>query len=387
MTTVLVSGAVANKHRQGGSIWVRMSWAEALREAGFDVLFVEQIDAAACVDATGAPAPVAASANLAAFEATMAAFGFAGSAALVCAGADGTEVHGLGLEELLAVAGAADLLVNLGGNLRWAPLLERVPCRAFVDLDPGFTQIWLAEGRDVGAAGHDLHLTVGANVGRRGCPLPTAGRRWHPVRQPVSLERWPVAAQEPAQGFTTVASWRGAYGPVTWEGRRYGVKAHQFRRFAELPRTLGTGFTAAFDIHAGDDADARRLHDGGWTLVDPATVASTAAFQAYVQASAAEFSPAQGVYVEARTGWFSDRTVRYLASGRPALVQDTGLGDDLRTGAGLLTFGTVEEAAAGARAITADYAAHRAAARRLAELHFAGPRAVAPLLQLAGVAP
>jgi hypothetical protein len=385
MTTVIVAGAVANKHRHGGSIWVRMSWAEALREAGFDVVFVEQIDADGCVDAAGAPAPLEASANLAVFEHTMKAFGFGGSAALICPA--GPDVHGMELEVLLGRADDAALLVNLGGHLRWPPLLRRLRRRAFVDLDPGFTQIWHAEGRDVGVAGHDVHLTVGMNVGQRRCPLPTAGVRWLPVRQPVALERWPWARDDVPSHYTTVASWRGAYGPPSWGGRTYGVKAHQFRRLADLPRMVDARFEVALEIHEGDGADARRLRHGGWALVDPASVATTDGFRSYVQGSGAELSPAQGIYVETATGWFSDRTVRYLASGRPALVQDTGLGDALPVGEGLVTFRSPEEAAAGARAIAADYARHRAAARRIAEEHFAAPRAIAGLLEATGVAP
>jgi hypothetical protein len=259
--------------------------------------------------------------------------------------------------------------------------------RAFVDLDPGFTQIWHADGTDVGLAGHDVHFTVGANVGRGDCPLPTGGLRWLPVRQPVALHRWPWADGDAPVRFTTVASWRGAYGPASWGGRTYGVKAHQFRRFLDLPRVLGARFEVALEIHSGDAADVRRLHRGGWTLVDPASVATTDGFRAYVQSSGAEFSPAQGIYVETASGWFSDRTVRYLASGRPALVQDTGLRDALPVGEGLLTFRSPGEAAAGARAIAADYARHRAAARRIAEEHFAAPRAIAPLIEATGIAP
>jgi len=385
MPTVVVAGAVANKHRAGGSIWVRMSWAEALRDAGFDVVFVEEIAPGSCVDAAGAPAPVETSANLAVFARTMQDFGFAGSAALVCP-ADGA-VHGMDRAALFARAQDAALLVNLGGHLRWPPLLRRLRRRAFVDLDPGYTQIWHAEGRDVGVAGHHGHFTVGLNVGRRGCPLPTSGVRWLPIRQPVALDRWPVAAGDAPPRFTTVASWRGAFGPPSWRGRTYGVKAHQFRRFADVPRMVDAEFEVALDIHAADAADARRLRNGGWSVVDPAAVATTDGFRGYVQRSGAELSPAQGVYVETASGWFSDRTVRYLACGRPALVQDTGLGDALPVGEGLLTFRDAQEAAAGARAVVADPARHAAAARRIAEEHFAGPRAIAPLLEALGVAP
>ena len=266
--------------------------------------------------------------------------------------------------------------------------MRRLSRRAFIDLDPGFTQIWHAEGRRVGVEEHDLHFTVGVNVGTAGCPLPAGGLRWRPIHQPVTLARWPVVDGDALERFTTVASWRGAYGPASWAGRSYGVKAHEFRRFVAVTGAVpGTRFELALDIHPGDRADVERLRAHDWTLSDPAALAGTGGFRRFVQESGAEFSPAQNIYVDTRSGWFSDRTVRYLASGRPALVQDTGFRDALPVGAGLLAFSTLDEAAAGARELLDDYPRHRAAARRIAEQHFAGPCAIAPLLCAAGVAP
>jgi hypothetical protein len=388
MTTIAVAGALANKHRHGGSVWVRLSWAEALRELGFDVLFVEQLSAADCVDAAGRPDDFAASANAATFRAATEAFGFAGDAALVCP--DDGRVLGMEREELLERLGEAVLLVNLSGHLRWRPALERLPRRVFVDLDPGYTQIWHASGGDAaGLEGHELHFTVGANVGTAACDLPTGGIRWRPIRQPVVLDRWPPPSEKcrDFSGFTTVASWRGAYGRPVWEGRSYGLKAHEFRRYASLPEVTGLPFAAALDIHPADAHDADRLRAGGWKLLDPSLVGDVDAFRRFVRRSGAEFSTAQGVYVETRSGWFSDRTVRYLASSRPVLVQDTGFSEHLRTGAGIVSFRTLDEARAGAHAIVEDYARHSAAARELAERCFAPAPALAPLLDAAGVAP
>lgn len=384
MTTVLVSGAVANKHRHGGSAWVRMSWAEGLRHLGFDVLFVEELDPGDAVDGAGCAAPIADSANAAAFAATMDAFGFADSSALIST--DGSPVRGLAREELLDRAAGAELLVNISGHLRQRELLALARTRVFVDLDPGYTQIWLHEGHDVGVGGHDLHFTVGANIGTPRCELPDGGVRWHPIRQPVVLDRWPVVG-DPFTRFTTVASWRGAYGPVTWRDRTYGVKAHEFRPLADVPSRAGLPFEIVLDLDPADAADAARLRAGGWTTRDPDVTADTQAFARYVRGSGAEFSAAQGVYVHTRSGWCSDRTVRYLASGRPALVQDTGQGDTLDVGEGLLTFSTPDEAVARAQELVADHGRHRVAARGIAERYFAPERALAPLLEAAGVAP
>ena len=365
MTTVVVSGAVANKHRYGGSIWVRMSWLEALRALGFDVMFVEELR-------DGGDAGT--------FAAVMSELQV--PAALVA----GDRIHGMTRDELLDRVEQAALLVNLSGHLRQPDLLRRIRKRVFVDLDPGYTHIWHAEGRDVGVANHDHHFTVGLNVGTRGCSIPTNSVRWLPIRQPVVLERWPVV-DEGFSAFTTVASWRGAFGPVAWNGRRYGVKAHQFRRFARVPRLSRLPFAIALDLHPADAQDRHLLLRNGWHLSDAASVATPRSFAGFVRSSGAEFSVAQDVYVSTVSGWFSDRTVRYLASGRPALVQETGFSRTLPAGDGLLSFRTPREAVARARDIVERHDHHRRAARTLAEEFFSPEHALAPLLETSGVAP
>jgi hypothetical protein len=378
LTTVIVAGAVASKRRHGGSVWVRMSWAQALRQLGFEVIFIEEL-AAVHPDGSETLAD-----EIETSAAAMRIFGFTGAAALV--GSDGAHLHGISREELLDRARGAELLVNISGNLRRPELLALPRRRVFVDLDPGYTQVWLTEGRPVGACGHDLYFTVGANVGTRRSTVPLGGLRWRSVRQPVVLERWPLAAGGFTR-FTTVGSWRGAFGPVGWQGRTYGVKAHEFRSLAEVPRRTGLPFEVVLDIHDADAGDAERLRAGGWRTLPPAVTADTTAFARYVQGSGAECSAAQSVYVETRSGWFSDRSTRYLACGRPALVQDTGQGDTLPVGEGLITFTTPAEAAAGARRIVEDYERHRRAARRIAEECFAPAPALSPLLEAAEVAP
>jgi hypothetical protein len=365
MTTVVLAAAVANRHRLGGSIWVRRSWARALQRLGFDVFLLDELlpggDAAAFTQATeelGVPGALL----------------------------KGDKVHGVNRRELLERLDAAALLVNLSGHLRDADLLRRPRARAFVDLDPGYTQIWHAQGHDVGLHGHDHYFSVGLNVGTPGCSLPNGGIRWRPIRQPVVLDEWPVSTGD-FTAFTTVGSWRGAFGPVEWEGRSYGPKAHQFRRYAALPETAGLPFEAVLAIDDADAPDRRLLVSGGWRLRDPGEVATTTAFAHYVSASGAEFSPAQDVYVSTSSGWFSDRTVRYLASGRPAIVQDTGLGRSLPLGDGLLTFRTVRDAEARARDVVARYETHREAARAIARQFFSPEAALAPLLDASGVTP
>lgn len=179
-----------------------------------------------------------------------------------------------------------------------------------------------------------------------------------------------------------MASWRGAYGAVEHNGKRYGVKAHEFRKFIELPQRAPQNFEIALSIDPGDRKDREALTAHGWTLADPVACSGTPdVFRCYVQNSGAEFSVAQGIYVETHSGWFSDRTTRYLASGKPVLVQDTGFSRHLPAGEGLLAFRTLEEAVAGAAEIARDYSRHAKAARLIAEEFFDARKIAARLLE------
>ena len=379
---VIVSGALANKYLNGGEAWVRLSWVLGLRKLGCTVHFIEQIAPEQCIDADGVVAPFESCVNRAYFDAVIQEFGIE-NATLVYG--DGGETNGLALGELESVAESADLLVNISGHLRLPTLRSRLSRAAYVDLDPGFTQLWHAAG-DSGAGldGHDHYFTVGESIGTPACRVPTGDIRWRPVRPPVVLDEWPRANGGDPDRFTTIASWRGAYGPISYEGETLGLKVHEFRKVIELPERV--------DLRLRDRArhPSRRrqrpnaLRDHGWRIVDPrAAVPDPGTLPRYVQDSGAEFSVAQAIYVKAEVGWFSDRTVRYLASGKPALVQDTGFTRNYPVTEGLVAFNTLEEAADGARRISASYEAHSEGARQLAERYFDSDKVLGRFLEQA----
>jgi hypothetical protein len=387
MATVIVGGALANKPLNGGEAWVRLTWTLGLRRLGHQVCLVEQIAPEHCVDDRGTRVDFASSINRAYFERVTGEFGLEGSACLVCG--DGSETAGLDYPELLDRAADADLLVNISGHITSQEILRPARTRIYVDVDPGFTQFWHASGTSgFSLDGHDDYVTVAANIGNADCPIPTAGIRWHPVAPPVLLDEWPQApAPTRADRFTTVATWRSPYGVVDYEGRTYGLKHHEFRKFLELPRRAAAGaFEVALDVDPADAADLAALRDKGWRVVDPReAVPDPASFRRFVRESAAEFSVAQGIYVETSSGWFSDRTASYLASGRPALVQDTGLGRSYPLGEGLLAFSDLDGAARGVGLIVADYEEHCRAARALAERHLDSDLVLGRLLDDLGV--
>jgi hypothetical protein len=387
MATVIVGGALANKPLNGGEAWVRLTWVLGLRRLGFEVCFAELIAAEHCVDERGRLTDFDTSVNRYFFERVTREFGLEGSACLVCS--DGRRTAGISYEELLARADGAGLLVNISGHFTDDEVLRRPKERIYVDLDPGFTQFWHADATSgLRLGGHEHYVTVGANIGASGCPIPTGGLVWRPILPPVLLDEWPAGVRrDSVRRFTTVATWRSPYGPVEHDGRVYGLKHHEFRKFIELPgRTAEWEFEVVLDIDPTDAEDLARLQANGWRLREPsATVPDPAAFRRYLQGSGAEFSVAQGIYVETNSGWFSDRTASYLASGRPALVQDTGFRRNLPADDGLLAFRTLDDAVAGVKRIASDYEGHCRAARAIAEEHFDSDRVLGGLLGDLGV--
>ncbi|MDX6689193.1 MAG: hypothetical protein QOG15_650 [Solirubrobacteraceae bacterium] len=349
---IVLSGMLASVPGQGGASWAVLQYLLGLRRLGHDVVFVEP--------AGNGPE------TRAYFDAIVRRFGLAGRAALLDP-ATGAST-GIARAQLAELAAGADLLLNISGVLDDDELLGAIGVRAFVDLDPAFTQLWYtAEGIDMGFDRHNRFVTIGGRIGSDGCTVPTCGRDWITTLQPVVLEHWPVADGIEHDALTTVGHWR-AYGSIEHGGVHYGQKAHSLRGLVELPRRSDARFTVALGIHRDERSDLAALRANGWELLDPAVVArSPDAYRDFVRGSWAELGIAKSGYAAAACGWFSDRSICYLASGRPVVALDTGFRPDIPAGDGLLAFSTVDEAVAGIDALRSDYDRHRRAARTLAE--------------------
>ena len=369
---VLVGASLAWTYKRAGSAWEKLSWILGLERVDVQVFVVDQIDLRSCTFAPGDERVYENALNVGWFDDVVEEFGLSGRAALV--GEDGQPLRGPSWEELKEMAAAADALVNLSGDLRCREIKDRVRRRILVDTDPGLTHFWVAAGRPAPrVVDHDLYFTVGENVGQPGCSIPSAGIDWRHVRQPVLLDEWPVCPTPGPWRFTTVTRWRGfgPHGRLSDVGVNASDKADEFLRFSPVASLSGERFELAVD-DAADPRETDALARAGWSVTSAEGVMRDAdSFRRYVQGSGAEFSVAKGVYVDTRSGWFSDRTTRYIASGKPALVQDTGFGRTLPVGQGLLTFRSLPEAVTGVQAIAADYDHHARSARQLAEQYFA----------------
>jgi hypothetical protein len=360
---------VAGDPGQGGATWAVLQYVLGVRALGHEVLLVEPVDAVTRERAS-------------AFDAVCAEFDLQGSAALAVR--DTEQTLGLPYATLRSRMAGADLLLNVAGMLTDERLIGEIDRRVYLDLDPAFNQLWHENGVDMRFDLHTHFVTVGLALGRPDCDVPTAGRAWIASLPPVVLARWTCAGTPRRRAFTTVANWR-SYGSIEHAGVRYGQKAHSFRRLIGLPRMSRHAYELALAIHPDERDDVAALASGGWRLVDPrALVATPSAYRDFVRSSYAEIGIAKAGYVDSRCGWFGDRSASYLASGRPVLAQDTGFGDALPTGEGLLVFTDGQDAAAAADAVTSEYERHSRAARALAEEHLDSGRVLGRLLERVG---
>jgi hypothetical protein len=350
---------VAGDPYQGGASWAVLQYVLGLEKLGCDVLFVEEWKPPP--DATS----LARTPSGSYFRQVARAFDLDERSALLRAGTD--ETIGLPYPRLRERCRDADLLLNISGILTDPDLMSHIPVRAYLDLDPVFNQLWHQSGIDMRFEPHNRFVTVGQALGTPDCPVPTSGRDWIATLPPVVLDRWP-ARDGPGDGsFTSVGNWRG-YGSVEHDGVHYGQRVHSMRLFMDLPRRTDARFRLALAIHPDERPDLIGLAENGWELVDPVEAAGTPSrYERFIQRSTAELGIAKSGYVLSRSGWFSDRSACYLASGRPVIAQETGFSRFLPTGEGLLSFQTVDDAVAGVESIRSSYKRHAHRARELAE--------------------
>jgi hypothetical protein len=353
---IVVAGRVCDVPGQGGATWAVLQYVLGLRRLGHDVVLVE---------------PVRSLARSAGYFRALAR-AFALDAVLL------ERESGRRIELTRSEPDGADLLLNLSGVLTEGVTAD---LRVYLDLDPGFTQAWHAQGIDVGLDRHDRFVTVGRSIGRAGCPIPDCNRTWLSIPQPIVLDHWPYATNVQYQAATSVGHWR-SYGSLEHNGIRYGQRAHATRELIRVPELSKVDVLLALGIDPAEKDDLAALDRHGWQLTDPARVAATPhAYRDFVQGSLLELGIAKHGYVTSHSGWFSDRSVCYLASGRPVVAQDTGFPSWLPTGAGLLSYGTAEEAAAALDEVTDDYERHRRGARTRAEDVFDSDRVLKELLE------
>jgi hypothetical protein len=374
MARVVLSGYMV-RHPMAGNLFAFFHYALGLHRLGHDVLYIEEAGwPGSCYD------PVAQQYGddpQRGLEATRALFAAHDLPAPVWFfdGASGA-VHGADLDTLRDALATADLLLDVGGSC-WHPEFERCRRKVLIDLDPLFTQLGRYGGHKLDQ--YDVCFSYGGNIGQPGCPIPTCGVEWRPTVPPVVPDLWQaVSSGASGSTWTTVTNWR-SYEPIVFRGQECGQKDVEFLRILDLPQHTHEVLELAI---SGAGARPRRtLEAAGWQVRDSAPLSiEVPLYQRYVADSRGEFSVAKHAYVMSNSGWFSDRSVCYLAAGRPVVLQDTGFSHWLETGQGVLSYKDLAGAARALGEVAGAYAEHSRAAARIAEEVFSYQRVLPPVI-------
>lgn len=353
----------------GGHYWVFLNWALGLQALGCRVTWLERVP----------PQMPAAElrARAADLERRIARYGL-DEIALAGIGDRPRPPRCRGVDE---AAAEADLLLNFDDMLP-SPEVERFARTAFVDIDPGLRQLWLA-ARNTALARHNVYFTIGETVGTPAARFPDCGIKWRYTPPAVFLSEWPVSYADATAPYTTVAHWWHQAEKVNGQTVDNN-KWVSFMEYVDVPRAVPQRLELA--LGEGPAIPKARAFWGGhgWAVSDAWEVASTPwDYQRFIRRSRGEFSCAKATCMVLANAWISDRTLCYLASGKPAVVQHTGPSRLLPDAEGLLRFRNPEEAAARLRQAESDYEHHSRAARQLAVDHFDATKVAARVLERA----
>ena len=379
-TIVLSAFNVANFPSGGGHFWVYMQYALGLRQCGCDVYWMERFIRGQ--DEQGDAAAIAT------FFERMNAFGFGGKTILI----DAPDCHtSWGASSIVGTSrDAADALIRRAAlllNFHYAiepELLGRFRRSALVDIDPGLFQFWLSRGQ-LAVAPHDHYFTTGETVGEPSSAIPSCGLSWVHIRPCVSLEGWSFTFNPGLEPMTTVSAWSSGDWVKDDVVRYENSKRVAFLAFKDLPRHTPQPLELALFMVTNEDLEEQCLMQRhGWRIrSSPEVAGSPSAYRSYIRRSRGEFACAKPSCMEFQNAWVSDRTLCYLASGKPAVVQHTGPSRYLPDGEGMFRFHTLDQAAESLAAVNADYRRHCRAARALAENHFDAKKVTARILEVA----
>ncbi len=379
----------------GGMAWQVLHYVAALRRLGFDVWYVEDSDQYVYDPVSYWRTPEYA-ANVEYLRRYMNAIGMEDRWVFRIPGAEGLErkladnVIGSRNEAGLAsLYGEADAVFNLCGAQELRPEHDTISCRVFVETDPVANQVAVAMGDARIRATLDAHqflFTYGENFSGADCRVPLLDYVWHPTRPPVCVDWWQNEREtvEPNHKFTTIANWSHAGNDVEWNGEVWRwSKDHEFRRFIDLPQNCPTPIEIA--VGAIREPDLKQLRKNGWSLVDSSTLAEPMAYYRYIRSSLGEFTVAKEQYVKPRSGWFSDRSVCYLAAGRPVVTQSTGFENFIPTGNGLFAYTTEAEILSAIESVTGDYKRQSDGAVTIAREYFEAEKVVGEMVATIGL--
>lgn len=371
----------------GGMIWQVFHHLEGFRRLGFDVWYVED-SLNPCMHPETWERVGYYDDTLRFLDQTMTAFGFQGRWVFRPPGLDDVCLGSCDARGLADLYKEAKAVFNLCGANRVRPELQSIGNIVMLQTDPVAPQVMNAKGNQRSIeyhARHRHHFTYAENIGKRGCTIPEDDFAWIPTRPPIITDWWATNGPPPEpRRLTTIANWDTRGKDVEWNGETLRwSKAMEFERLIKLPERAALGLELS--VSRMSDEDRLRMEDHGWTIGDARTVSTADRYRDYVRGSMGEFTATKEQVVKTRSGWFSDRSACYLAAGRPVITQDTGFGDVLPTGTGLLSFSNFEEADAAIADVADRYEEHATQALALAREYFEAEKVLGEVLRHTGL--
>lgn len=363
----------------GGLIWHHLQYVLGLAKLGHEIYFLEDSDDyPGCYNPQDNSLSTDPSFGLEFVNRTFERFGLEDRWSYFDAHTD--RWFGLSADRVRDICASTDVLLNLSAVNPLRSWFDKVTRRVFVDTDPAFTQIRHLQdpaARSLAAA-HTSFFSFAENIGRPDCLVPDDGFHWQPTRQPIVLDAWPVTQGDPKAPWTTVMQW-DSYTGREHDGKRFGMKSESFKPYFDLPRTGDQRFELAV---GSPSAPRESLTSHGWKVSNPLEVIRDPwDYQKFIQGSKGEWTVAKHGYVASRSGWFSERSAAYLASGRPVVTEDTGFSSWLPVAEGVLPFNSKGSAISALEAIDEDYEFQCRSARMVAEQYFDSEQVLNSLLE------
>ena len=288
---------------------------------------------------------------------------------------DSDRYFGLTEAETKTLYRSAALIINYHGCTVPLPEHAETGRLVYLETDPVGLEIELYDKRGEALAfiaPHRAFFTWGLNYDGADCKVPMPpGVQFHRSPPAILLDLWEPQSVSRDAPFTTVGNWRQP-GTVKFDGELYyWSKDREFLKFIDLPSRTSQAFELALGGPSYTDDDLQLLDGHGWRVRDAQVFfGDLDGYRQYICTSRAEFTVAKDQNIRLRSGWFSERSATYLASGRPVVTQETGYSNVLPTGQGLFAFSNMDEIVAAVEAINADYDTHSRAAAQIAREYF-----------------
>src|SRR4030095_151317 len=363
----IIMGSYMVRYPLGGNLSWALQYLSGLKDLGHEVYLVEKyVHDESCFDLFNQKMTNDCGSGIKIVSDLLARFGLENNWCFV---SYDNQYYGLSKNEIESLFKEADLFIENGSHEAWNEELSSSQAKtAFIDVDPVFTQInWHHRRRNaIPLPDFDFYFTNGLNIGESGNIIPTADISWKYIFNPVNTRLFTQSVPDDDAPYSTIMNWRSYSAKPKLNGIAYGHKEVEFLKFQDLPSRVSIPLEVAL-ANIPDNKD-KELEQFGWKVRHAQDVTySYDIFQNYLKNVKGEFSVVKNMYAATCSGWFSDKSAAFLASGRPVVLQETGFSRHLPVGEGLFAVNDVTEAKEAIELIESDYQKHSKKATEIAQ--------------------